>query len=154
MRYHPPVLALALLIALDAPPPQQIAFIGDEQLCAGESVTREVAQAARALPATKLVDANVIIVAPSVAQLALDRGAFMKLIHAELDAVRVAAPKAWIVLAAPNAAHAREWLNAVMHKRGDAALSFVVFPTASTTRDECRARAAVLANEARARLSR
>lgn len=111
MRYHPPVLALALLIALDAPPPQQIAFIGDEQLCAGESVTREVAQAARALPATKLVDANVIIVA-------------------------------------------REWLNAVMHKRGDAALSFVVFPTASTTRDECRARAAVLANEARARLSR
>ena len=143
------MLALALLIALDTP---QVAFISDEQMCAGESVASDVARFANALPLTakwaelpKLDDVSVIVLTPTTAQLALDRGAFMKLMHAQLDAVRAVAPKKWVVIAVPS--HASLWLNAIMHKRGDGALSFVVFPKANTTRDECTARAVAIAKE-------
>lgn len=149
------MLALALLIALDVPP-DQIAFISDEHKCAGEPVATEVARFASALPLTaqwaelpKLDDVSVIVLAPTTAQLALGRGAFMKLMHAQLDAVRAAAPRTSIVIAAPS--HVSLWLNAVIHKRGDGALSFVVFPKANTTRDECTARAAEIAREVQRR---
>jgi hypothetical protein len=136
------VLALALLIALETP---QIAFVSDEQQCAGEPIVNEVAYFAGARVSTSVKDAAVVVLAPSAAQLALDRAAFMKLMHAQLDAVRAVAPRAWIVMAAPSTVGL--WLNAVVHKRGDGALSFVLLPKAIVTRDDCSTRAVAIAEE-------
>jgi hypothetical protein len=147
------VLSLVLLLALDVVAPPQIAFISDEQQCAGEAVAAEVARLAgvQAIAATwsdaaKVVgNADVIVLAPTLAQLSLDRGAFMTLIHAQLDTVRAVAPRTRIVIAAPNVSNARGWLNAVLHKRGDAALSAAFFAKANTTRRECATRALEIA---------
>ena len=165
------MVALALLVALDirlfpsadVKPLQHIAFISDEPQCAGESVAPDVARFASALPLTakwadgvtlvKVNEVNVVVLAPTTSQLALARGAFMKLMHAQLDAVRAVAPRAWIVIAAPRVSHARDWLNAVMHKRGDGALSAIVVPKATTTRDECVARAVEIAKEVQKHLA-
>lgn len=165
------MVALALLVALhiglfpsvDVKPLQHIAFVSDEWQCAGESVAADVARFASALPLTaawadavKLVqvnDVSVVVLAPTTSQLALDRAGFMKLMHAQLDAMRAVAPRTWIVIAAPGVSYARDWLNAVMHKRGDGRLSYVVFPKASATRDECTTRVVEIAKEAQRHLA-